>query len=123
MALPPNVLLFPGATPPVVPQALPNPTMRAYVGHVARRELVDAADCLCAMVGLTEDRAYHYTLHFSGQYRKNPERSSGQIMRLALEAHEGRKDRVLALLRDCFGVVGREATSVMLPLQALSPTA
>jgi len=113
--LPDNVLLFPGAPPPDL-SGSPRPTLRAFLEHVQQRELLDAADCLSALLGLDEERAYHCTLHFLGHYRRNRTRAMGRIMRLRLEAHEGNNDTVLHLLRDSFGLVGPEAAALLSPL-------
>jgi hypothetical protein len=117
--LPSNVLLFPGTDPPSLPTA-PDPSFRAFLDHIQERELVDAADCLGALLDLDEERAYHCTLHFLGHYRRDRTRAMGKIMRLRLEAHEGNLDTVLLLLRDCFGLVGQEAVALLAPLQELA---
>ena len=114
-ALPPNVIVFPGAPAPTLPEG-PVATFRVFLEHVQERELVDAADCLGALLDLDEERAYHATLHFLGAYRRDRTRAMGKIMRLRLEAHEGNTHTVLLLLRDCFGLVGAEAISRLQPL-------
>lgn len=116
-ALPKNVLLFPGAPKPELP-AQPMASFRAFLEHVQERELVDAADCLAALLDLDDERAYHCTLHFLGNYRRGRDRAMGRIMRLRLEAHEGNNDTVLLLLRESFGLVGDEAMALLGPLRA-----
>lgn len=115
-SLPPNVLLFPGAPVPDLP-AGPRPTFQAFAEHVQERELLDAADCLGALLDLDEERAYHCTLHFLGHYRRDRTRAMGRLMRLRLEAHEGNHDTVLLLLRDSFGLIGPDAAARLAPLE------
>lgn len=117
--LPDNVIVFPGADAPE-PSPLPEPSFRAYLRHVDARELADAADCLAALLGLSEERAYHCTLHFLGDHRRDRQRAMGKIMRLRLEASSGNDDTVLALLRDCFGLIGPEAAELIHPLRDLA---
>lgn len=120
--LPKNVILFPGAPVPDLPTT-PQATFRNFLEHVQERELVDAADCLSALLGLDEERSYHCTLHFLGHYRRDRTRAMGKIMRLRLEAHEGNMDTVLLLLRDSFGLVGEEAIAMLAPLRELAKPA
>jgi hypothetical protein len=93
------------------------PTFRHFLDHIHNREIVDAADCLAVLLNLEEERAYHATLHFLGHYRRDRTRAMGKIMRLRLEAHEENVDTVLLLLRECFGLVGQEAASLLDPLR------
>lgn len=115
-SLPDNVLVFPGAPVPALNPG-PKPTLRAFLDHVQERELLDAADCLAALLSLEEERAYHCTLHFLGHYRRDRTRAMGRLMRLRLEAHEGNIDTMLLLLRDCFGLIGPEAAALVQPLR------
>lgn len=115
-SLPKNVLLFPGVGVPDIPRA-PRPTFDAFVDHVQRRELLDAADCLAALLDLDEERAYHCTLHFLGHFRRDRTRAIGRVMRLRLEAAEGNQDGVLLLLRDSFGLIGEDAVGLLAPLR------
>ncbi|MFK7930757.1 MAG: hypothetical protein AB8H79_21420 [Myxococcota bacterium] len=112
-----NVLVFPGAPEPEIPAGR-DASFQAFLDHVEAREVVDAADCLAALLALSEERAYHCTLHFLGNYRRGRSRAMGRIMRLTVEAHEGNNDTVLLLLRESFGLVGTEAHTLLAPLAA-----
>jgi hypothetical protein len=117
--LPKNVILFPGVSVFDLPSS-EEPSLRNYLGHVERSELEDAADCLSALLGMDEERAYHCTLRFIEQHKQDPIRATGKLMRLRLEACTGNNEVVMTLLRDCFGLVGAEAAGLVHPLRSMA---